>query len=116
MSKLYEEVLSKPIGHEARRRSIGPTFDVLGVRTHAVQLGEVVDRMQGWIRKRDGCHSIAATSMHGIVESQHDASFKKVLNATDLVVPDGMPLVWLGRSRAMLCASASTGGFTAGIL
>jgi exopolysaccharide biosynthesis WecB/TagA/CpsF family protein len=99
MSKLYEEVLSKPIGHEARRRSIGPTFDVLGVRTHAVQLGEVVDRMQGWIRERDGCHSIAATSMHGIVESQHDVSFKQVLNATDLVVPDGMPLVWLGRRQ-----------------
>jgi exopolysaccharide biosynthesis WecB/TagA/CpsF family protein len=75
------------------------TFEVLGVRTHAVQIGEVVGRMQGWIRERDGCRSIAATSMHGIVEAQHDASFKQVLNATDLVVPDGMPLVWLGQRQ-----------------
>jgi N-acetylglucosaminyldiphosphoundecaprenol N-acetyl-beta-D-mannosaminyltransferase len=74
-------------------------FGVLGVRIDAVQIGEVVERMQGWIRERDGCRSIAATSMHGIVEAQHDASFKKVLNATDLVVPDGMPLVWLGRRQ-----------------
>jgi N-acetylglucosaminyldiphosphoundecaprenol N-acetyl-beta-D-mannosaminyltransferase len=75
------------------------TFDVLGVRAHAVQIGEVVERMRGWIRARDGSHSIAATSMHGIVEAQHDPSFKDVLNATDLVVADGMPLVWLGRRQ-----------------
>ena len=75
------------------------SFGVLGVRTHAVQLEQVVDRMREWIRKRDGCHSIAATGMHGVVEAQHDASFKDVLNARDLVVPDGMPLVWLGRHK-----------------
>jgi len=74
-------------------------FGVLGVNINAVQIGEVVDRMHKWIRKRDNCHSIAATSMHGIVEAQHDPSFKELLNATDLVVPDGMPLVWLGRRQ-----------------
>jgi N-acetylglucosaminyldiphosphoundecaprenol N-acetyl-beta-D-mannosaminyltransferase len=55
--------------------------------------------MEGWIHERNGCHSVAATSMHGIVEAQHDPSFKEILNTTDLVVPDGMPLVWLGRRR-----------------
>jgi N-acetylglucosaminyldiphosphoundecaprenol N-acetyl-beta-D-mannosaminyltransferase len=72
-------------------------FGVLGVRAHAVQIREVIERMQGWIRERSACHAIAATSMHGIVEAQHDPFFKEILNATDLVVPDGMPLVWLGR-------------------
>ena len=75
----------------------GRSFDVLGVRLQAVQTLDVVARMEKWIRERDGCHSIAATSVHGIVEAQHDPSFKEILNATDLVVPDGMPLVWLGR-------------------
>ena len=102
MSKLYEEVLPKPIHHEPKHRSTGPTFDVLGIRTHAVQIGQVVERMKGWIRERDGCHSMAATSMHGIVEAQHDPSFKEILNSTDLVVPDGMPLVWLGRRQGHL--------------
>ncbi len=37
--------------------------------------------------------------MHGIAESRQDKSFHKVLNAADLVVPDGMPLVWLGRQK-----------------
>jgi exopolysaccharide biosynthesis WecB/TagA/CpsF family protein len=102
MSKLYEEVLSGPIHREVKSRFISPTFNVLGVRTHAVQIGLVIDRMQEWIRERNGGHSIAATSMHGIVEAQHDPSFKEVLNETDLVVPDGMPLVWLGRREGHL--------------
>jgi N-acetylglucosaminyldiphosphoundecaprenol N-acetyl-beta-D-mannosaminyltransferase len=74
-------------------------FRVLGVRADAVQITDVVARMKECIRERDGCHSIAATSMHGIVEAQHDPSFKELLNETDLVVPDGVPLVWLGRRR-----------------
>jgi N-acetylglucosaminyldiphosphoundecaprenol N-acetyl-beta-D-mannosaminyltransferase len=75
------------------------SFKVLGVRVHAVHTGQVVQQMQRWIHECNGCHSVAATSMHGIVEAQHDPSFKQILNTTDLVVPDGMPLVWLGRRR-----------------
>jgi exopolysaccharide biosynthesis WecB/TagA/CpsF family protein len=74
-------------------------FQVLRVPVHAVETAEVVEQMQTWILERSGSHSVAATSMHGIVEAQHDPSFKEVLNETDLVVPDGMPLVWLGRRQ-----------------
>jgi N-acetylglucosaminyldiphosphoundecaprenol N-acetyl-beta-D-mannosaminyltransferase len=34
-----------------------------------------------------------------MVEAQHDPSFKEILNSGDAVVPDGMPLIWLGRHR-----------------
>jgi N-acetylglucosaminyldiphosphoundecaprenol N-acetyl-beta-D-mannosaminyltransferase len=73
------------------------SFQVLGVRVNAVQIADVVAQMEEWIHDRGKCHSIAATSMHGIVEAQRDPTFKETLNSTDLVVPDGMPLVWLGR-------------------
>ncbi len=76
---------------------VSACFQVLGVRVDAVQIPDVVAQMKEWIREKTGCHSIAATGMNGLVEAQHDPSFKEVLNATDLVVPDGMPLVWLGR-------------------
>src|SRR5579864_1229652 len=76
---------------------ICPRFRVLGVSVDAVQIPGLVAQMEEWIRNRDGSRSIAATSMHGIVEAQRDPAFKKTLNSTDLVVPDGMPLVWLGR-------------------
>jgi N-acetylglucosaminyldiphosphoundecaprenol N-acetyl-beta-D-mannosaminyltransferase len=74
-------------------------FQVMGVRVSAVQIPDVVTRMEEWIHRPDRCHSIAATGMHGIVEAQRDPSFKRILNTADLNVPDGTPLVWMGRRR-----------------
>jgi N-acetylglucosaminyldiphosphoundecaprenol N-acetyl-beta-D-mannosaminyltransferase len=55
--------------------------------------------MEEWIRERNTCRYIAVTGMHGVMEAQHDPGFRAVLNGADLVVPDGMPLVWLARAR-----------------
>jgi N-acetylglucosaminyldiphosphoundecaprenol N-acetyl-beta-D-mannosaminyltransferase len=55
--------------------------------------------MERWIRERDVGHFIAVTGMHGVSESRRDPRFGTILNAADLVVPDGMPLVWLGRQH-----------------
>ena len=85
--------------HTNEALEVRACFRVLGVRVDAVQIPDVVAQMKEWIREKTGCHSIAATGMNGIVEAQHHPEFKQVLNATDLVVPDGMPLVWLGRRR-----------------
>ena len=74
-------------------------FRVLGVGISLIQIPEVVARIETWISERRGCHTIAVTGMHGVTEAQHDPWFKKVLNAADLVVPDGMPLVWLARMQ-----------------
>jgi len=74
-----------------------PAFRVLGVRVNAVQIPEVVSQMQCWIQERSEGHFIAVTGMHGVSESRRDPFFREILNAADLVVPDGMPLVWIGR-------------------
>src|ERR1035441_3988489 len=74
-----------------------PSFQVLGVRVDAIQIPEVIARMENWIAEGNQCHFIAVTGMHGVTEAQHDSRFKQILNSADLVVPDGMPLVWLGR-------------------
>jgi N-acetylglucosaminyldiphosphoundecaprenol N-acetyl-beta-D-mannosaminyltransferase len=74
-----------------------PAFRVLGVRINAVQIPDVIVQMESWIAEDRGCHFIAVTGMHGVTEAQHDPLFKQILNAADLVVPDGTPLVWLGR-------------------
>lgn len=77
----------------------GPAFMVLGVKVHAVQIPDVIQLMERWIRERTGSRFIAVTGMHGVMVAQEEKDFKKVLNSADLVVPDGMPLVWLGRRR-----------------
>ncbi len=76
-----------------------PGFRVLGVRVDAVQIPDVVAQMEGWISQRGGSHFIVVTNVHVLMESRHNSSFKGVLDAADLCVPDGMPLIWVGRSR-----------------
>jgi N-acetylglucosaminyldiphosphoundecaprenol N-acetyl-beta-D-mannosaminyltransferase len=78
------------------------SFDVLGVRVNAIQIPEVVRILRQWIVRRDRGRYVAVTGMHGVVEAQHNSRFKEILNAADLTVPDGMPLVWLGRLRGFL--------------
>jgi len=73
------------------------SFRVLGVRVDAVQIPGVIELMEHWIAARSARHFIAFTGMHGISETQCDPSLKQILNSADLVVADGMPLVWLGR-------------------
>jgi len=53
--------------------------------------------MERWIRQRLASRYVAVTNVHAVIEAHHDDTFKQVLDSADLVVPDGMPLIWLGR-------------------
>ena len=74
-----------------------PAFRVVGVRVDAVQLPEAVAQIKRWIDNREYGKYVAVTGMHGVAESREDPRFREILNRAALVVPDGMPLVWLGR-------------------
>jgi N-acetylglucosaminyldiphosphoundecaprenol N-acetyl-beta-D-mannosaminyltransferase len=73
------------------------SFRILGVRVDAIQLPETVAAMERWIGEGRTGRYIAVTGMHGLTETRQDAHFREILNQADLVVPDGMPLVWLAR-------------------
>ena len=77
--------------------AMAPAFRVVGVRVDAVQLPEAVARIKRWIDNRENGKYVAVTGMHGVAESRQDPHFREILNQAALVVPDGMPLVWLGR-------------------
>jgi N-acetylglucosaminyldiphosphoundecaprenol N-acetyl-beta-D-mannosaminyltransferase len=87
--------------HEARNAAScsrpSATFCVLGTRVDAVQIPDVIAQMQDWIARSDSCHYVAVTGMHGVTEARHDPRLRAALASASLVVPDGMPLVWLGR-------------------
>lgn len=74
-------------------------FRVLGVSVDAVQIPEVIRQMEKWIGERDGTHFIAVTNVDSVMQAWHSNYFRQVLAAADLAVPDGMPLVWLGRMQ-----------------
>lgn len=88
--------------HIAEGRTAVPEFDVLGVRVHAIQIPEVVAWMERTIMSGSRGKFLAATGMHGVTEALHDPQFMAVLNEADLVVPDGMPLVWLARKHGFM--------------
>jgi len=79
--------------------SVVPSFRVLGVRVNAVQICDVIDILEHWIAQPGFSRYVAVTGMHGVTEAHHDAQFRLILEEADLVVPDGMPLVWVGRRR-----------------
>ena len=76
-----------------------PGFEVLRVRVDAIQIPEAIGKIEDWIGARKGCRYVAVTGMHGVTEAQRDPQFLYILNNADLVVPDGMPLIWCGRLR-----------------
>lgn len=70
--------------------------NVLGVGVHAVNLplaASIVDRAVSDGRKGYVC----VTGVHGVMEAQRDSIFKQTLDRAMLVVPDGVPTVWMGR-------------------
>jgi N-acetylglucosaminyldiphosphoundecaprenol N-acetyl-beta-D-mannosaminyltransferase len=44
---------------------------------------------------------ISATGSHGIIEAVNDSFFKSILQQFYLNLPDGVPLVWLGRLKGI---------------
>lgn len=71
-------------------------FNVLGVGVNAVSFSEAVDIFVHAIESgRTGY--VCLSSVHPIVEAVRDYSFRRILNRSLLTLPDGMPLVWVGR-------------------
>ncbi len=93
------------IAYDRARRN----YSLLGVRVDAVQIPDTVARIDEWISRREACHVVAVTDMHSIMEAQHDKNFKNLLLRANLVVPDGFPLVWMGRRKGFALRSRVCG-------
>ena len=70
--------------------------NVLGVGVHAVNLSRAADMID--VAASAGQKGyVCVTGVHGVMEAQRNPQFKTVLDRAMLVVPDGMPTVWIGR-------------------
>jgi N-acetylglucosaminyldiphosphoundecaprenol N-acetyl-beta-D-mannosaminyltransferase len=86
-----------------------PSFRVLGVRVDAVQIPEVIAQMEQWIQERSYGHYIVAANAHVVMESHQDPAVRKAVQAAEIVLPDGMPLVLIARRRGMVLRGRATG-------
>ena len=86
-----------PRGGEALTIRGFSTFDIKGISVAAVDLQRASEYICRLATEAHGAH-VTVTGAHGIVESTCDERVRTAHQQALMVVPDGMPLVWLGRS------------------
>jgi N-acetylglucosaminyldiphosphoundecaprenol N-acetyl-beta-D-mannosaminyltransferase len=73
-----------------------PRANILGVGVSAITMGDALQTIQAWITTR-ASHFVCVTSVHGIMECQASSRLREVHGKAGLVVPDGMPVVWMAQ-------------------
>jgi N-acetylglucosaminyldiphosphoundecaprenol N-acetyl-beta-D-mannosaminyltransferase len=75
-----------------------PRYNVLGVGISALSFLQARDLVVG-ARGATRLGYICLGTAYGLAEARRDPGFRRILNASWLTTPDGMPLVWLGPSN-----------------
>jgi N-acetylglucosaminyldiphosphoundecaprenol N-acetyl-beta-D-mannosaminyltransferase len=78
---------------DSLRAEACPTGSILGMMVHATSYGHVTLLVREWAAQRSSRYVCVAT-VNQIMEAWDAAEFQRVMNAADIVTPDGMPLVW----------------------
>ena len=72
--------------------------NVLGVGVSIVDMPAAVREIQAGADQPQHLGYVTLTGVHGVIESQRDSDLMKVYNQSFLSTPDGMPMVWVGRT------------------
>lgn len=73
-------------------------FDVCGVPVSAINLQEACRQIDEWIKQKERRY-VCIAPVATIVDAQDDQDYRKVVTGADMITPDGMPLVWIGRLK-----------------
>ena len=67
--------------------------NILGIDIDKVDMFNTLKRIEGFIAQ-GGPHQIITLNVDFVVIASKDLEFKNIIKAADLVVPDGVPLLW----------------------
>jgi len=70
------------------------TCAVLGSPLAATNYQGAAALALGWAGRRDRAYAIAAANTHVVTLARHETGFREALGRFDLLLPDGMPLIW----------------------
>lgn len=69
--------------------------EILGVRVDfGMNMNQVLDIVENKLLKEEGTHYICTTNPEFIMEAQKNESFKRIINESDLSVPDGVGVIY----------------------
>ncbi|MEZ6183725.1 MAG: WecB/TagA/CpsF family glycosyltransferase [Planctomycetota bacterium] len=71
-------------------------IELLGVPIDNVSMAEAIDRIVQLARTRRGAYVVTPNVDH-LVKLQHHQAFREVYDQADLILADGMPLIWASR-------------------
>lgn len=93
--KLVEVVLRRK---RSRREFLRGSVSCFGVRIDSVSLSGAVSKVLGFISEGGGLHQVVTLNSLGVLDARKDKEFKEIVNGADLVVPDGIGVVWGARA------------------
>jgi len=73
---------------------------ILGCNIGEINYESATQLILGLARKRESRY-VCVANVHMVMEAYDDAEFRQIVNAADLVTPDGMPLVWVMRLQGL---------------
>jgi N-acetylglucosaminyldiphosphoundecaprenol N-acetyl-beta-D-mannosaminyltransferase len=68
---------------------------VLGFPVAAMTREQAVQQLNQWASGMDRAYAVSAADAHVIARAAHDPGYGEMIRRFDLVLPDGMPLLWL---------------------
>ncbi|MGJ8660581.1 MAG: WecB/TagA/CpsF family glycosyltransferase [Bacteroidota bacterium] len=76
-----------------------PRVDVLGVGISILNIESTIQILKEVSVDPKHVGYVTITGVHGVMESQKDEQLKAIHNNSFLSTPDGMPMVWIGKSK-----------------
>jgi N-acetylglucosaminyldiphosphoundecaprenol N-acetyl-beta-D-mannosaminyltransferase len=77
-----------------------PGANILGLRIDAINMSMAVAAVESAVTNRRGGY-VCVTGVHGIMEAFRHPDLASVFANAFLVVPDGMPTVWIGHRQGL---------------
>jgi N-acetylglucosaminyldiphosphoundecaprenol N-acetyl-beta-D-mannosaminyltransferase len=75
-----------------------PRVNILGVHVSAITPADALRCMEEWIRRGEREYACVC-AVQTVMACRRDPVLRRIVNAAGLATPDGMPLVWILRSR-----------------
>lgn len=83
-----EAVAGAPLPLPANR-----SHRILGMRVDATSYDAAAEQVITWAKAGESRY-VCVSTVHMVMEGHDRAEFQRIVNAADMVTPDGMPLVW----------------------
>ena len=72
-------------------------ISILGINVDFLSMTEIIDKTKNFLKQKNGKWRIITFNPEMAVKARKDKEFRKIINGSALVLPDGIGLIWAGR-------------------